>query len=153
MDDATANASCWSLVGYPTAFALNLSIEIPWLFVIAVLTRLPRRRVMQCGLVANVTSHPAFWFGILPPLQRSLGQINGIVVGEIAVFLYEAVLFTVALRTETTAVPQAEPNAAPGQKPALSPPTSTDAVMLSLSANLASIGIGLGLQYAGWVHF
>lgn len=74
------------------AFALTLLLEIP---VVLLLLGRGWRRDLPWALVANGLSHPTLWF-ILPPLFSD--YIVFVVVGEVLVFAFEAVLYVVAVR-------------------------------------------------------
>jgi hypothetical protein len=80
---------------YAVALLITLAIEVPvvwWM-----LRARGWRRVLPAALVANLLSHPALHF-LLPRLlpARPLGTF--ILVGELSVFLWEAVLYLLWIR-------------------------------------------------------
>ncbi len=87
------------------------------------------RRAGRIALLANATSHPVFWFVVLPVVDRFLTRYPAIAVGEAIVVAYEAAIYGRWLVVASTHQSR-----------------WVTAGILSLSANLLSIGIGVLIQ-------
>ena len=97
---------------WPVAFSLTLLMETP---VVLLLMARGWRRDLPWAILANGLSHPTLWF-ILPALFTDYTTF--LVVGEVAVFSFEALLYSLALR-------------------------SARGVLVSVAANSLSLGVGL----------
>ena len=108
--------------GWLGAFGLTLVIELP--IYAGLLRRWCRPIVgLALGLVANLVTHPALWFGLGGWDAGGRPWAIGFVGGEIAVWVVEYLVLWIALRHR---------GAAPAQLAAIAG-----------IANLASAGIGL----------
>ncbi|MBW2736577.1 MAG: hypothetical protein JRH20_29670, partial [Deltaproteobacteria bacterium] len=106
------------MTGYLAALALTLALELP---VALLILRKNRARVLLAGLVGNGLSHPALHF-LLPMVivpQAAPGPF--ILVGELSVFAFEALLYVAMVR----------------------PQPWTLAVVAAAAANALSFGVGL----------
>ncbi|MDG1482335.1 MAG: hypothetical protein P8R54_22280 [Myxococcota bacterium] len=74
---------------WPAAFALTLLLEIP--VVLVVLGR-GWRRDLPAALLANALSHPTLWF-VLWPMLADVSYATALLIGEAAVFSFEALLY------------------------------------------------------------
>lgn len=79
---------------WPTAFALTLVIETPIYpgVLTLLLGALPLRRALGTSLVANLATHPALWFVVLPLLTPRLGAGPAIVLAEALVCAVEVLV-------------------------------------------------------------
>lgn len=79
-------------MSWPLAFLLTLILEIP---VVLLLLARGWRKDLPLALLANSITHPVLWF-VLPPLFSD--YLTFLIVGELAVFTSEALLYAAAVR-------------------------------------------------------
>jgi hypothetical protein len=102
-------------MSWPLAFLLTLTLEIP---VVLLLLARGWRKDLPLALLANGLTHPTLWF-VLPSLFSD--YLTFLIVGELAVFTFEALLYACAVR-------------------------SWKGVAAGVAANSLSLGVGLLLQ-------
>ena len=74
---------------WPAAIALTVLLEIP--VVLLVLGR-GWRKDLPAALLANALSHPTLWF-VLWPMLADAPYTTALLIGEAAVFSFEALLY------------------------------------------------------------
>jgi hypothetical protein len=80
---------------YLLGLALTLAVEVP--VVLLLLRRRGWKRVLAAALVANLVSHPLLHF-VLPRIVSPMARGQFILVGEIGVFVLEALIYWAVLR-------------------------------------------------------
>lgn len=106
---------------WPVAFILTLLTELP--VAILLTPAAHRRRLLPWMLIANATSHPALW-AAWPVLSELCGDYTTtLFAGEALVYSYEALIFSLALR-------------------------SPRGILISVGANTASMIVGLIISAA-----
>jgi hypothetical protein len=103
---------------YLVGLALTLAVEVP--LVLLLLRRRGWKLVLAAALVANLASHPLLHF-VLPRLISPAARGQFILVGEIGVFVLEALVYLAMVRPRPRAL----------------------AVAAAALANLASYSVGL----------
>ena len=102
-------------MSWPLAFLLTLSLEIP---VVLLVLKRGWRKDLPLALLANSITHPILWF-VLPSLFTD--YLTFLIVGELAVFSFEALLYAGAVR-------------------------GWHGALAGVAANSLSLGVGLLLQ-------
>jgi hypothetical protein len=83
------------MTAYLIGLALTLAVELP--VALLVLRRQGKKRALLAGLLANLISHPLLHFA-LPLLVSPAARGQFILVGELAVFVFEALVYLAVAR-------------------------------------------------------